>query len=129
MGMKDFSIGGNFGIFGSKKANTKKRKNVSFTEKAILWEKNKRHICHICKREIHSMTEGQVDHIRANSKGGQRIAWAHASCNRIKGNKPLSQVQKRLGVYKPKARKKKKKARGNVNPFGLSPITMPNFRL
>ena len=121
----DLSGLGPFGVYGKKLA--KKRKNISFTEKAILWEKDKRHICHVCKKKIHSMTEAQVDHVRANSKGGQRIAWTHASCNRLKGNKPSSAVQKRLGIYKPKKRKGKKRSRRSANPLFPS-VRMPRFR-
>jgi hypothetical protein len=113
-----------FGFGGEKK----KRRNISFTEKAILWEKDKRHICHICKKKIHSMTEAQCDHVKAHSKGGQTVRWAHSSCNRLKGNKPLSVVQKRLGVYKPKKSSKKKtkrRRRSSSNPFGF---TVPTFK-
>ena len=127
MTRNSFGLGGfgSIGVYGKKPV--KKRKNLSFNEKAILWEKNKGHICHICKQKIHSLTEAQVDHIRAHSKGGSRVAWAHASCNRSKGNKPLSVMQKRLGIYKPKKRRKKKSTRRSANPLFPS-LSMPRFR-
>ncbi len=78
--------------------NPRKRRNISFTEKTILWERNKSHVCHICRQKIHSLTEAEVDHVRANSKGGQTVSWAHRHCNRMKGNKPLSVIHKRLGI-------------------------------
>lgn len=114
----------------------KKRKSISFTEKAILWEKNKSHICHICRQKIHSLTEAEVDHVRAHSKGGQRISWAHRACNRLKGKKSLSEVHKRLGIKtkKKKTTKKKRKStkKGNywVNPLtGEKEKVHPLFKL
>lgn len=99
----------------------KKRKAISFTEKAILWERNKNHICHICLRKIHSLAEAQVDHVRAFSKGGQRLSWAHSSCNRLKGDKSLSEVHRRLGIQKRKKkrtiRKKRKSYETWINPL------------
>jgi hypothetical protein len=122
-----FSISPSANLFGG--SRQKKRKNISFTKKAILWEKDKRHICHICKQKIHSQTEAQVDHVRAFSKGGQKIAWAHSACNRMKGNKPLSKIQKELGIYKPKKRAKKKRTSRRIsNPLGLRPIKISGFR-
>ena len=109
-------------ITGKSSGDRKKRKNISFTEKAILWERNKNHTCHICKQKIHSLTEAQVDHVRAHSKGGQQIAWAHSSCNRLKGNKPLSAIHKRLGIYKPTKRKTVKK-RKSSGPTWYNPLT------
>ena len=89
------------------KPTTKKRRNVSTTEKTILWERNKSHICHVCHGKIHSLTEAQVDHVRANSKGGDRVSWAHSSCNRMKGNKPLSVIHRRLGIKKKTSSRRK----------------------
>lgn len=112
MGKNDtFGLGNiDFGFGPQKKPQKKKRKNISFTEKAILWEKNKSHICHICRQKIHSLTEAEVDHIRAHSKGGQGVSWAHRACNRVKGKKSLSEIHRRLGIKsKTKRRKPKKK--------------------
>ncbi|MEM7816063.1 MAG: hypothetical protein QXN71_03020 [Candidatus Aenigmatarchaeota archaeon] len=120
-------------IWGTSK-KSKKRKNISFTEKAILWEKNKSHICHICRQKIHSLTEAEVDHIRAHSKGGQTVSWAHRACNRLKGKKSLSEIHRRLGI-KTKSKKRKstrKKSKGNywVNPItGRKEKVQPLFRL
>ncbi len=109
----------------------KKRRSVSFTEKVKVWEMTKGHVCHICKRRIRSLTEAEYDHVRAHSKGGQTQKWAHRACNRIKGNNPLSVVQKRLGIYKPKKHKikrKRKKCHKSYSLFGnLS--NAPKFQL
>lgn len=119
----------NYG-FGTQK-KTKKRRNISFTEKAILWERNKSHICHVCRRRIHSLTEAEVDHVRAHSKSGQTLSWAHRSCNRLKCNKSLAEIHKRLGI-KPKTKrktiKKKRKKRSLGNPYAI-PIPKINFRI
>lgn len=120
-------------IWGTSK-NQRKRKNISFTEKAILWEKNKSHICHICRQKIHSLTEAEVDHIRAHSKSGQSISWAHRACNRLKGKKSLSEIHRRLGIKtKTKKRKStKKRSKGNywINPItGRKEKVQPLFRL
>ncbi|MEM3099469.1 MAG: hypothetical protein QXU32_12270 [Nitrososphaerales archaeon] len=120
-------------IWGGSKSR-RKRKNISFTEKAILWEKNKSHICHICRQKIHSLTEAEVDHIRAHSKGGQSVSWAHRACNRLKGKKSLSEIHRRLGI-KTKSKKRKatrKKSRDNywINPLtGRKEKVQPLFRL
>ncbi len=87
-----------------KKSKPKKRKSISHTEKTILWELNKSHICPICKQKIHSQTEAELDHTRAHSKGGQKISWAHRACNRVKSDKPLSEIHRRWGI---KTKKKK----------------------
>jgi len=94
-------------------SSKKKRRSVSFNEKVRLWELNRGHICHICHGKIHSLTEAQVDHVRANSKGGDRVSWAHSSCNRMKGNKPLSVIHRRLGI-KSKGSSKKKTPKNQV---------------
>ena len=79
--------------------------------------------CHICRQKIHSLTEAEVDHVRAHSKGGQRISWAHHACNRLKGKKSLSEIHKRLGIktrtQKRKKSRKRSSSRGNywVNPL------------
>jgi 5-methylcytosine-specific restriction endonuclease McrA len=113
---------------------SKKRKNISFTKKAILWEKNKSHICHICRQKIHSLTEAEVDHIRAHSKCGQSLSWAHRACNRMKGKKSLSQIHKELGIKTKKKRvtRKKKRNKGNywINPItGREERVQPLFRM
>ena len=118
----------NIGIFG--KSVKKKRRTPSFTEKAILWERNNNHICHICTRKIHSLTEAEVDHVRASSKGGSVCKWAHRSCNRMKGNKPLSVIQKRLGIKSApkKGGIKKRKKKAILNPWAGSLLGSVKFK-
>ncbi|MBI2579944.1 MAG: hypothetical protein HYW27_03515, partial [Candidatus Aenigmarchaeota archaeon] len=106
-------------ILGTSK-NQRKRRNISFTEKAILWEKNKSHICHICRQRIHSLTEAEVDHIRAHLKGGQGVNWAHRACNRLKGKKSLSEIHRRLGIKTKKRKYTRKKSKDN---YWINPIT------
>ncbi|MEM3364766.1 MAG: hypothetical protein QXS93_04650 [Candidatus Micrarchaeia archaeon] len=117
----------------SERRARRNRKNISFTEKAILWEKNKSHICHICRQKIHSLTEAEVDHVRAHSKGGQRIMWAHRACNRLKGNKSLSEIHRRLGIKTKYKKKKQKRRKHSKNGYVLNPLTgykerVPSFR-
>ena len=106
-------------IWGNK---PKKRKNISITKKGFLWEKNKSHICHICRKKIYSITEAELDHIRAYSKGGQKVNWSHYSCNRLKGNKSLTQIQRELGI-KVKTKKRKSTRKKSKNNYWINPIT------
>ena len=110
-------------------STSKKRKNISFTAKAILWEKDKRHICHICRQKIHSLTEAQVDHVRAHSKGGKRISWAHSSCNRMKGSKSLSKVHRELGIKSNKKSRRKRKSKKPDEHGFMGTFKQPKIRL
>jgi len=116
-----FGKGLDFGL-GPARQKTK-RKQPSATKKIILWEKDKRHICHVCKDKIYSLRDAHLDHVKAFKNGGVKISWAHAACNLYKGSKGLVAVQKELGVYVPKKRPTKirvRRKKRNPTPSGLS---------
>lgn len=97
-------------IYGAPK---KKRESYSAGVKYKMWE-TKSHMCHICHKRIPSFDAAELDHVRAHSKGGQHLKWAHRSCNRLKGKKGLAEAQRMLDVKRTKkhrtkrARRKKK---------------------
>jgi len=118
-------------LYGSKRK--KKRKSYTPASKVRLWQ-TLSHVCHICHKRINDYDAGELDHVRAYSKGGSTMRWAHRSCNRIKGNKGLAAAQKALGVKrKPKKRKttRHKKSRGGLwdNPFSGYSIKQPKWGL
>lgn len=60
-------------------------------------------ICHLCGDEIHIAADADADHLTPRSKGGSdkgsNLRWAHSTCNRSRGNRPLTPIQrKRAGV-------------------------------
>lgn len=111
-------------FLGRKPKKASKRKSISFTKKVKLWEMNKQHLCHICKQKISSLTEAELDHIRAHAKGGTAVSWTHRACNRMKGKKSLSQIQKELGVKRVvKKRKKKATRKTEQNDYWVNPLT------
>jgi hypothetical protein len=93
----------------------KKRKHLTPAERIYVWEHPKMYgrTCHICHQRITKMSDLELDHRKAFSKGGTKFFLAHRECNRMKGNKSLAYVQKRLGIKsgtkKPRARRKKKR--------------------
>ncbi len=80
-------------------------KTLSLRERFYLWEhagqsgsrfpdKN----CNICHQPIINFDDMELDHIRAYSKGGQKLAMVHRTCNRMKSSGSLREIQKRLGI-------------------------------
>ena len=53
----------------------------------------------------------ELDHVRAASKGGQKLAFAHKDCNRMKSSGQLKAMQKRLGIKTKISKSKGKKKR------------------
>ncbi|MFA5105466.1 MAG: hypothetical protein WC506_00750 [Candidatus Micrarchaeia archaeon] len=105
--MLEPKIGGFYGnIFMKPK---KKRESLSPSVKLKLWE-TLPHTCHVCHKRIPSFDAAELDHVRAFSKGGKKMRWAHRSCNRLKSKKGLTAAQKMLGTYKPKKRKASRKS-------------------
>ena len=124
----NFGIGG-FGL-GPKK---KKRKTLSPGDRIYIWERPKKYgrTCSICHEKITKLSDLELDHTRAHSKGGTKLALAHKDCNRRKSSGSLRQIQKRLGIKsktKKKTTKKKKTTRKPSNPFAIKPMKMPKFR-
>lgn len=122
----------NYNPFGTP-SKKKKRTKLTASEREYIWEHPKLYgrTCSICHQRITKISELQLDHTRAHSKGGTKLRLAHALCNRMKGNKSLGYVQKRIGVKtaKRKATKKEQIKRSKqYDPFGLNikPVKVPN---
>ncbi len=81
----------------NKKVKTKRAKFTK-AERKLIWSQpnSHSHICHICKQEILTIEEMEIDHVRAYSKGGKKMKLAHKLCNRIKGSKSLGCVRRKL---------------------------------
>ena len=112
----------------------KKRAKLSASQRIYIWEHPKLYgrTCNICHQRITKMSELELDHTRAHSKGGKRLALAHSICNRMKGTKNLGYVQKSIGIKSSKRRttKRKRKRTKAYNPFELNikPVKIPQFK-
>jgi 5-methylcytosine-specific restriction endonuclease McrA len=93
----------------------KKRVKLTSTERIYIWEHPEIYgaSCNICHRKIEKLSELELDHTKAYSKGGKKLALAHRDCNRMKGNKNLKDVQKKMGI---KTTKKKKQNKPKTKP-------------
>lgn len=97
----------------------KKRKTLTPARRIYIWERPKLYgrKCNICGQTIKTLSDLELDHTRAYSKGGTTLALAHRSCNRLKASGGLRQIQKQLGIKgKPKRRKpraRKRRRSGN----------------
>jgi len=95
----------------------KKRVTLTATQRIYIWEHPEIYgnNCSICHLKIEKLSELELDHTKAYSKGGKKLALAHRDCNRMKGNKNLKDVQKKMGIKttkkktKPKTKSRKKK--------------------
>ena len=116
-------------MYGSKPK--KKRASYSASVKMRLWQ-NLSHVCHICHKRITDFDAAELDHVRAYSKGGSNMRWAHRSCNRIKSSKSLSEARKTLGVKSTKRKVKRRKKHVKAsNPYGLdlsASLRQPKFK-
>jgi len=142
MNIPDYSkiIAKETNIFGNTSASSKKkRKTLTAGQKMFFWEHPKlcSKICSICHERITKMSDLELDHTRAYSKGGTKLAFAHKLCNRIKGSGSLGKAQKMLGI---KTKRKKVKAKSkphrteskqdfgilgfnpNIKPIKIKPI-------
>lgn len=97
-------------MFAEKTNSKKKRKTLSASDRYYIWDHQRLYgrTCHICGQRITKISDLELDHRRAFAKGGSKLYLAHRDCNRKKGSKSLSEVQKRLGLKKTTARKKHK---------------------
>ena len=103
--------------------NTRARKNKTLTlrQRIYIWNHARAlHIsktCNICHRPITRFEDMELDHIRAASKGGTKLAMVHKECNRMKSSGSLREIQKRLGVKVEKSHRKlsKKKSKRNYH--------------
>lgn len=100
-----------FDSFGRPIKEKPKRKTLTSAQRIYIWERPKIYgrKCNICHQTITKLSDLELDHIRAGSKGGKKLALAHKDCNRLKSNKSLNQIQKLLGIKTTKRKAVKKK--------------------
>lgn len=93
--------------------NPRKRAKLSASERIYIWEHPKLYgrKCVVCGDRITKISELELDHVKAFSKGGKKLALAHARCNKMKGSKPLSYVQKRMKFKTARKVKAKRRVR------------------
>ncbi len=116
----------------------KKRRSLTPSQRIYVWERPNIYsrTCSICHRKITKLSDLELDHSRAHSKGGIKLAFAHKDCNRLKSSGSLRQIQKRLGIKTKKGKTTKKKSvkRKSTNPWDIKPLKikplkMPSFRI
>lgn len=126
-GFKPVKIKG-FGLSPKKK----KRKTLTPSQRIYFWERPNIYgrTCSICHRKITKLSDLELDHTRAHSKGGTKLALAHKDCNRLKSSGSLGKIQKTLGIKtkKRKTTKKKPTKRKPSNLFEIRPIKIPKFK-
>jgi len=124
-----------FGLINTRPIKKDKKRAISVTEKKILWRRKKRHICPVCRSQIKDYLDAEFDHKKAHTKGGKttpaNTIILHKECNRSKGKKTLTQIQKHYGTYKPKKRIIKKttkpKATEQKSQFD-NRLRLPDFK-
>lgn len=125
-----------FGPSGSSRGPTKKRKTLTLRQRLYIWERPKQYgrKCSICGYKITKLSDLELDHTKAYSKGGTKLALAHKECNRLKGSGSLRKIQKTLGLKTKKKPAKKTKKRTTKKPKqpdlfpGLKPLKL-KFRI
>jgi len=126
-GLKPVKIGG-FGLSPQKK----KRKTLTSAQRTYFWEHPKlcSKTCSICHEKITKASDLELDHTRAYSKGGTKLAFSHRACNRIKASGSLGRAQKLLGIKikKKKTIKKKSIKRKPSNLWEIKPIKIQKLR-
>lgn len=126
------NVWGAGGIWGAEKQR-KKRTKLTPKQREYIWEHPKLYgrTCSICHQRITKLSDLELDHTKAHSKGGRKLALAHRDCNRMKASGSLGKIQKAMGFKKTKKknrpRKTKKKQRHDI--FGLPRIKPPKFGL
>ena len=83
-----------------KEKRKKKRKTLTASKRIYYWEHYPElsRKCNICHKRITRMSDLEMDHTRAHSKGGVTLAFAHRDCNRFKADKSLTRTQRMLGI-------------------------------
>jgi hypothetical protein len=108
-----------------------KRKTLSSGDRIYIWERPKKYgrTCSICHEKITKLSDLELDHTRAYSKGGTKLALAHKDCNRRKLSGSLRRMQKRLGISgtKRKARKKRPKRRNYMTNILGQRVRVPKY--
>ena|SRR3989338_3947700 len=123
---------GKIGGFGMR-PQKKKRKTLTSPQRIYIWERPKIYgrRCSICHTRISKLSDLELDHTKAHSKGGKKLALAHKVCNRLKSSGSLKKIQKTLGIKTKKKntiRKKKRRKQKPSNPWRIRPIKMPEMR-
>jgi len=109
---------GQFNLWGEPQ---RKRKSLTSAQRIYIWEHPNLYgrTCSICHKRITKLSDLQLDHTKAFSKGGKKLALAHSLCNRMKASGSLGKIQKSLGIKSKKRKiKTKKKVRYEYNIFG-----------
>ena len=93
----------------SKPKAKKKRKSLTATQRIYIWQRPKIYgrTCSICGLKITSFSDLELDHTKAFSKGGKKLALAHRICNRMKSSGSLKKIQKTLGIKKKSTKRRK----------------------
>jgi len=116
-----------YNLFKATANKKKKRTKLTSAQRIFIWEHPNLYgrVCSICHYRITKMSDLELDHTRAHSKGGKKLALAHRDCNRMKRNGSLRKIQKTLGLRvtkKSKSRKKRRRKRREYDMFGLPKI-------
>jgi len=110
------------GFVSSNKLN-KKRRSLTSKQRIYVWEHPNMYgkTCSICHKRITKLSDLELDHTRAFSKGGKKLALAHRDCNRMKGSGSLRKIQKTLGfrTITKRTRKRTKKKRKRTSDSGF----------
>ena len=98
----------------------KHSRTASASQKMLFWDTHS-HVCHICHKVITRITDAELDHVRAYSKGGSTLKLSHRGCNRAKSNKSLEAARKYVGVRVRHTKKRKtgRKRRRSSNPWSI----------
>lgn len=115
--MSDDSIMGSLNLLSQsyEERPRRKRDKLTASERIFIWERPKKYgrTCNVCHERITKLSDLELDHIRAFSKGGKKLALAHKQCNRMKGNKRLGYVQTRMAIKTNSNKAKKRNRRSN----------------
>jgi len=121
--------------YGKKKmveGKRKKRTKITPKQRVYIWEHPKIYgrTCNICHQKITKLSDLELDHTKAFSKGGKKLALAHRDCNRMKASGSLRKIQKELGIKTKKrtkrkggTKKRKKKATRSKGMYWVNPFT------
>jgi 5-methylcytosine-specific restriction endonuclease McrA len=109
----------------------KKRKTLTSSQRIYIWERPNIYgrTCSICHRKITKLSDLELDHTKAHSKGGTRLALAHKDCNRLKSSGSLGKIQKTLGIKTKKRKTTRKKKTTKRKPSSPWDIKIPKFRI
>lgn len=107
LGLKPIRIS-DFGI----RPKKKKRKSLTPAQRVYIWERPAIYgrKCNICNQRINRLSDLELDHTRAHSKGGKKLSLTHKACNRLKSSGSLGKIQEKLGIKSKRRKGRMKKA-------------------